>query len=98
MPLTVDRRQFVRQSLVTGSLAGLGGFGFLDQLPAVSAADAQITPDRVQFSPDIEPLVRLTEQTPQDKLMEVLAERIRGGTTYQQLLTALMLAGVRGIK
>src|SRR5207253_8224172 len=45
-----------------------------------------------------EPLARMREETPRARLIEVAAERIRGGTSYQQLLAALLLAGVRTIR
>src|SRR5262249_28927511 len=51
-----------------------------------------------QVSPDVEPLVRLIENTDRGRLLEAVAERIRGGATYQELLAAVMLAGVRGIR
>jgi hypothetical protein len=69
---------------------------FLQGLPSLSAAD--VKPGRVPLSPDIEPLVRLIEDTPREKLLEEVAGRIKKGTTYQELLGAVMLAGVRGIK
>ena len=52
----------------------------------------------VQLSADIEPLVRLIEDTARDRLLEAVAERIRGGPATSEMLAALMLAGVRGIK
>jgi hypothetical protein len=67
-------------------------------LPPVSADEAKPAPATVQFSPEIEPLVRLLEDTDRDKLLDVVADRVRHGTSYQQLLTAVLLAGVRGIK
>jgi hypothetical protein len=47
---------------------------------------------------DVEALVRLIEDTARNRLLEQIAERIRAGASYQQLLAALMLAGVRGIQ
>src|SRR5207247_286722 len=44
------------------------------------------------------PPVRLIEDTDRSELLELVASRIRQGTSYQQILTALLLAGVRGIK
>src|SRR5262249_31692718 len=38
------------------------------------------------------------EDTDQAKVLEAVAAKVREGTTYQQLLTAMLLAGVRGIK
>jgi hypothetical protein len=91
----ISRRAFVASSLA--GAAALGDFGFLQRLTPLSAADVKLS-DRVQCSPDIEPLVRLIEETDRAKLMDAVADNIRGGTSYQELLAAVMLAGVRGIK
>jgi len=96
MHAPINRRDFVSQSLQAGAVAAVGDFAFLRGLPAVAADDAR--PGKVQLSADIEPLVTLIEETPRDKLLEAVAARIRDNTPYQQLLTALMLAGVRGIR
>src|SRR5262249_50094013 len=64
MSTPLDRRQFVAGALSAGALAGLGDFAFLRVLPPVAAADAKVRPDLVQLNPDMEPLVRLIEETP----------------------------------
>ena len=48
--------------------------------------------------PEIEPLVQLLEQTPRDELLEIIAKRIGAGLSYQDLLAALLLAGVRNVQ
>jgi hypothetical protein len=93
-----NRRDFVRNAAGAGVLAGLGDFTFLHGLPAVSADETNPPRAMVRFSADIEPLVRLLEDTPRERLLDQVAERVRGGTSYQELLTAVMLAGVRGIQ
>jgi len=93
-----NRRDFVSTSAKAGMLAGLGNFTFLNGLPSVSADEVRPRRDMVRFSADIEPLVRLIEDTPRERLLEAVAGRIRGGTSYQELLSAVMLAGVRGIQ
>ena len=52
----------------------------------------------VRFSAEIEPLVRLLEDTPRDRLLEEVASRIHRGLTYREVLAALLLAGVRNIQ
>jgi hypothetical protein len=95
MQKPIHRREFVRQSL----LAGAGNLAFLQGLPVLSAQDVKVAPAKVQLGPDIEPLVRLIEDSRQDRLLEEIGQGIRKrGLTYEQILTALMLAGVRGIK
>jgi hypothetical protein len=98
MTSPVDRRQFLTRSAQAGTLASLGDFQFLNNLPPLSAAQAQVRPATVRLSSDIEPLVALIEETPRNGVLEAVGERIRGGTSYHDLLSALMLAGVRGIK
>lgn len=92
-----NRRNFMKGTLAAGTLAGLGDFAFMQQLPAVNAADAAVSAKTVQFSPEIEPLVRLIEETPRDKLVEAVAARVKTGTSYGDLLGASFLAGVRNI-
>ncbi len=91
---TLPRRTFLK----TGALAGLGGGAWLAKFPLVAAEDAALDSRHVRFLPEIEPLVRLIEDTSRDRLLEEVAARIRRGTTYREVLTALMLAGVRNIQ
>ena len=98
MSSPMNRRDFVRGSIQASSVAALGSFRFLKQWPALSAAEVQVPRAMVQLAPDIEPLVRLIEDTARDRLLEAVAQRIRQGASYQEVLSALMLAGVRGIK
>lgn len=90
----VPRRTFLQ----SGALAGLGGAAWLARFPIVSAAEAKVDPRSVAFRPEIEPLVRLLEDTSRERLIEEVAARIKRGTTYREVLTALLLAGVRNIQ
>src|SRR6185503_19767116 len=92
------RREFLERSAQAGALAGVADFAFLGQLPPVSAQEAQAPRNLAPVNSDLEPLVRMIEDTPQNRLIEAAAERIKQGTSYQQLLGAVMLAGVRGIQ
>lgn len=94
------RRGFLKATAVGagGALAGAGDWSFLSELPAVSAAEAKLDSQVVKLQPEIEPLVRLVEETPRGKLLEEMAGKIRGGTTYTDVLAALLLAGVRNIQ
>lgn len=94
----MQRRSFIKLTAATGALAGLGDFGFLSRLPSVSAAEAKLDPRLVQLHPEIEPLVRLLEDTPRDRILEEVAARIKRGVTYREIIAALMLAGVRNIQ
>ena len=93
-----NRRQFLKASGATTAWLGLGELGFLAALPRVSAAEAVVPPNVVRFSPEIEPLVRLLEDTPRERLLEEVASRIHSGLSYREVLTALLLAGVRNIQ
>jgi hypothetical protein len=63
----------------------------------LSRADAEVTPDVLKFSGEIEPLVALIERTPRDKCAEMAVEQLRSGVSYRQFLAALFLAGVRNV-
>jgi hypothetical protein len=92
------RRSFIQRSAAAGFLAGLSGLESLGSLPGVAAADAQLDPNTVSLPSEIEPLVRLLEETPQERLLEEVAARIRGGCPYRAVLAALLLAGVRNVQ
>jgi len=94
MTLQSNRRQF----LCTAAAVGLADLGILGQLPSVSADDAKIDPKVVRLDAEIEPLVRLLEETPRDRLLEEVAARIKKGTSYREVLAALLLAGVRNVE
>lgn len=92
-----NRRQFVTRS-VAGGLATLSGSRLIAGLAAVP--DEQLpAPGRiVRLQPDIEPLVRLLEETPRQKLLEEVGSRIKKGLSYTDVLAALFLAGVRNVQ
>src|SRR5262252_5957022 len=92
------RRHFLKTAAATGAALGLGDLSFLSRLPRVSAQEAKMDPNIVQFRPDIEPLVRFLEETPRARLLEEVGGRLRHGLTYRELLAALLLAGVRNIQ
>jgi hypothetical protein len=91
-----SRRRFLQAT--TGTLAAMADMAFLRGLPTVSAAEAEVDPKIVRFQPEIEPLVRLLEETPRERLLEEIAGRIKRGTSYREVLTALLLAGVRNVQ
>ena len=93
-----SRRRFLQNAATVGAIAGLGDLGFLSRLAPVSAAEATPRPDRVQMHLEIESVVRLLEETPRDKLLEEVAQRIHAGLSYQDVLAALLLAGVRNVQ
>lgn len=94
--MSTTRRRFIEAAVAGGTLAGMADLKFLNTLPRVSAAETK--KGVVELKPDIEPLVRLLEETPRERLLEEVAGRIRGGTTYKEVLAALLLAGVRNVQ
>lgn len=67
-------------------------------LKPLSASEVQLPAGVVQFHPEIEPLVRLIEETSREQLFSAIASRIKGGTTYTEILTATLLAGIRNVQ
>jgi len=91
MSLSNDRRQFLCG-------AALGSLGLVGRLPLVSAEEAKLDSKVVRLDSDIEPLVRLIEETSRDRLLEQVGDKIRKGTSYREVLAALFLAGVRNVE
>lgn len=92
-----SRRQFL-QSAAGGTILGLADLNLVSQLPRISADEVKLKPDVVRLRPEIEPLVRFIEETPRERLTDETIARIKRGLTYQELLGALMLAGVRNVE
>ena len=94
MPAT--RRQFLRTTAAGVSL-GLGEWAaVLLPISPASAEEAKVTPDLVRFGSDIEPFVRMIEDTPREKCPAMMIEQLRKGLPYRQFLAALYLANTVG--
>jgi len=93
-----DRRGFLKRVAAAGAAVGWGDLSLPAGLPPVSAAELQPLPGAVSLRPEIEPLVRLLEDTPRNRLLEEVATRVRSGVTYRDWLAALLLAGVRNVQ
>ncbi|GAB5406894.1 MAG: hypothetical protein Aurels2KO_51250 [Aureliella sp.] len=88
-----NRRQFAHCSATAaGAAAGLAW------LPKLGAAEVEVTPSHVQFAPDIEPLVQMLENTTRGQAVDRVLTEIQSGTSYQELLAALFLAGIRNVQ
>ncbi len=92
------RRAFLKSSVMAGAGSGLAMAGLIPGLPFVSAAEVVPGPDVVRFSPDLEPLVRLLEDTSRERVLGEVATRVKAGLPYPQLLAAILLAGMRNIQ
>ena len=91
------RRKFVYNSAASAT-AILGGLPFMSGLPRVSADEAGLKSNLVQFGDHVETLVRLIEESPRDSVLERVAAQIRGGRSYREVLAALLLAGIRNVQ
>ena len=88
----VHRRDAIKRIAAAGVLASAG----IDPTSS-PAADRAVASDIVRFGAELEPLVRLIEDTPRGDCIEVLAHRLRSGLAYRQFLAALFLAGIRNV-
>jgi hypothetical protein len=98
MKSRISRRALLQGTAAGGVLAGLGDLSFLGGLAPVSADEAQSTVSGVRLRPEIEPLVRLIEETPRERLLEEVGLRMKQGAGYPDVLAALLLAGVRNVQ
>jgi hypothetical protein len=93
MPHPITRRDFAKSSAT--AVVGLGSLAALAPFSPASAQEAKLTPDDVRLTADIEPLVRLIEETPRERIVAAMIEQLRRGMTYRQLLAAMFLASTR---
>ena len=88
------RREFFAD-VGKGMLVATVGSGLAAELGiGLSPAFAAEGPERLLFG-DREPLVGLMQQTPADKLLPILVEKLKNGTTFKELLAAGALANAR---
>ena len=92
-----SRRKFFRDLGGYAVTTGVGWQALQTMVPA-SAEDAKVTPNLVQFRPEMEEIVRWIERTPREQILNVAAENLRRGLGYRQLMGGLFLAGIRNIK
>ena len=97
MAQRTSRRQFLGTTVGAG-LGGLAGVPLLPHLAPVTAQEANLHPDQVRFTSDIEPIVRMIEDTPRQRLMETVAAKVGHGLSYREILAGLLLAGVRNVQ
>jgi len=95
---TVTRRHMVGSGVAAGTALGLGDLSFLRCLRPVSASESKLPSDQVRLDAGIEPVVRLLEDTPRERLLEEVADRIRKGLSYRDLVAGLLLAGVTNVE
>lgn len=89
--MSTTRRRFLQSSagaatacLTDGSsLCGLAAFG------------ADPPPEKVRFGPDLEPVVRLIEETPREQCVRVFLAELKRGLPYRRFLAASLFASIR---
>jgi hypothetical protein len=86
----MDRRDFIRTTASAAALAGL--------FPKVALGEMRLPPGSVQWDTGLEPLVRIIEDSPREKLLEEIATRVKKGLAYNELLASLFVAAVRNIQ
>ncbi|HMF11699.1 MAG TPA: hypothetical protein VKE94_05315, partial [Gemmataceae bacterium] len=64
-------------------------------LGELAAFGAEPPPATMRFGPDIEPIVRLIEETPRDRCVGVFIDQLRRGLPYRRFLAAVFFAGIR---
>src|SRR4051794_29986424 len=95
MSAGLTRRRFLRTAGAGCAALELPGLSGLLSVSPARSDEAKVTPEIVRFGPDIEPVVRLIEETPRDRCVAALVERLRGGLPYRRFLAAAFLAAVR---
>jgi hypothetical protein len=90
-----SRRLFLQTAAAAGASLGLGEWAGLAPLSPASADDAKVTPDLVRFGPDLEPVVKLIEETPRHKRPAMMIGQLKNGLPYRHFLAALYLANIR---
>ncbi len=87
-----NRRQFLAQ-VGEGMLVASVGYAAAVEM-GLAPARAEEAPGSLAFGP-LEPLVALMQETPTDRLLPLLVERLRSGADLRQLVAAAALANAR---
>ena len=87
-----------RRRFLTQTAASLSSTAVLPGLTSVTQAGMTLSNGAVQLRPEIEPLVKLIEETPRQRLMEEIGQQVRSGTGYREVLTGLFLAAIRNVQ
>jgi hypothetical protein len=66
-------------------------------LSSLAAFGAGPLPERIRFGRDLEPIVRLIEETPREQCVRVFVAELRRGLPYRQFLAASLFAGIRRV-
>jgi hypothetical protein len=89
--MNTTRRRFL-QTMAGAASLGLPNVPLLGELAAFAA---EPPPTTMRFGRDIEPIVRLIEETPRDRCVAVFIDQLRRGLPYRRFLAAVFFAGIR---
>lgn len=64
-------------------------------LAGLAALSDEPPPETVRFGPDLEPIVRLIEETPSNDVLRVFVGEIKKGLPYRRFLAACLFATIR---
>lgn len=93
----LSRRAFLGSSAGAGLATSFGALGAFERLALGAGPDTSLSPELVRLTPEIEPIVRLIEETPRERCLETIIARLRAGLSYRELMAALYLAGIRNV-
>lgn len=91
--MNTTRRRFLQTTSVAA--LGLADLSSLCTLTVAGVDEPKGPSEPIRFGPDLEPIVRLIEETPRDKCVPALVEQLRGGLPYRRFLAAIFLAAIR---
>src|SRR5262249_14297266 len=89
--MNATRRRFL-QTVAGAASLGLPDLPLLGELATFGA---EPPPATMRFGTDLEPVVRLIEETPREKCVAVFIDQLRCGLPYRRFLAAVFFAGVR---
>lgn len=92
--MNTTRRRFLNTVAGAASL-GLPNVPLFGELAAFAA---EPPPATMRFGTDIEPIVRLIEETSRERCVNVFIDQLRRGLPYHRFLAAVFFAGVRRYK
>jgi hypothetical protein len=85
------RRQFLQAATESATLCLADG----SALRGLAGLSGERPPEKIRFGPDLEPIVRLMEETPREHCVRVFVAQLRRGLPYRRFLAASLFAGIR---
>ncbi len=95
MTHATSRRHFLSGAARAAAAGGITNLFGQVSLRPLSAAEVTVTPELVQLRSEIQPFVKLIDETPRERCPAMLAEQLQKGVPYRQLLAAAFLLAVQ---